>query len=62
MAQKKRGKKDLDPKAKGKNVRGGINVWQDSKDKLPLKSGKLADDLVIKPVQNAGKRGVKNPF
>ncbi len=62
MAQKKRAKKDLDPKAKGKSVRGGINVWQDNKGALPLGSGKLADDLVVKPVQNMGKKGVRNPI
>ena len=54
MAQAKKGKKDLDPKARAKKVKGGINIWQDNKGKLPLKAGKLVDDLAVKPIQKMG--------
>jgi hypothetical protein len=55
MAKKGRKAKDLDPKAKGKSVRGGMNIWQDNKDKLPLGTGKVVDDVVVKPIQRMGK-------
>jgi len=57
MAKQKKAK-DLDPKAKGKTVRGGMNIWDDNKDKLPLKTGKVVDDVAVKPVKRLSKDGI----
>jgi hypothetical protein len=53
MAKKRA--KDMDPKSGAKKVKGGKSLWQDNKGKLPLRTGKVVDDVAIKPVQNLGK-------